>query len=339
MLIVFTLFLSMDLKSAVGTSTFIMTFTALIAAVSHFLIAPDILSSHLDCLLISIAVATLSSLLSAKAANRVKNRTVGLITGAVLTLLGLSMIFLRYREYILSSELIRGIFICITEFCEYVFILAAVLVVVHIVFRKLPSYIFRKLLHLVAFTSLVEMTLEAGEWYTASLTGILFAAVLFPVLRSLENHEWYKNLFVEKKRGEVKKSLVLLFGMYAALIAVCWGLLGKRYIAVASILMWGVGDGAAAIFGRTFGRHKTGLRFADSRKTWEGTGAMFAFAFLSGVAGMLLSGITVWQMIVFYPLIAAPFSAFTELVTKNGDDTVTVPVVTAAVIAIVSLLF
>lgn len=339
MFIVFTLFLSMDRKEAVGTSTFIMTFTALIASVSHFLIAPEILSEHLDALIISSVVTTVTALLSAKAANRIKSRTVGLVTGSVLTILSVILIFLRYRDYILESALIMGILSCMLEFSEYVFFSAVLLVIIYLVFRKLPSYIFRKLLHMVAFTSLVEMTLEAGEWYIASLTALLFASLIFPVLQALENHEWYKRLFVEKKRGEVKKSLVLLFGMYALLVALCWGLLGKRYVAVTSVLMWGVGDAAAAIFGRTFGRHRTGLKFADGAKTWEGSGAMLVFSFLAGVAAMLLSGTTQWQRIVFYPLLAAPFASYTELLSKNGDDTVTVPLVTAAVISLVSFIF
>ncbi len=339
MFIVFTLFLSMDRREAVGTSTFIMTFTALIASVSHFLIAPEILSEHLDALIISSVVTTVTALLSAKAANRIKSRTVGLVTGSVLTILSVILIFLRYRDYILESALIMGILSCMLEFSEYVFFSAVLLVIIYLVFRKLPSYIFRKLLHMVAFTSLVEMTLEAGEWYIASLTALLFASLIFPVLQTLENHEWYKRLFVEKKRGEVKKSLVLLFGMYAVLVALCWGLLGKRYVAVTSVLMWGVGDAAAAIFGRTFGRHRTGLKFADRAKTWEGSAAMLVFSFLAGVAAMLLSGTAQWQRIVFYPLLAAPFASYTELLSKNGDDTVTVPLVTAAVISLVSFIF
>ncbi len=339
MFIVFTLFLSMDRREAVGTSTFIMTFTALIASVSHFLIAPEILSEHLDALIISSVVTTVTALLSAKAANRIKSRTVGLVTGSVLTILSVILIFLRYRDYILESALIMGILSCMLEFSEYVFFSAVLLVIIYLVFRKLPSYIFRKLLHMVAFTSLVEMTLEAGEWYIASLTALLFASLIFPVLQALENHEWYKRLFVEKKRGEVKKSLVLLFGMYAVLVALCWGLLGKRYVAVTSVLMWGVGDAAAAIFGRTFGRHRTGLKFADRSKTWEGSAAMLVFSFLAGVAAMLLSGTSQWQRIVFYPLLAAPFASYTELLSKNGDDTVTVPLVTAVVISLVSFIF
>ncbi len=88
----------MELKTAVGTSTFIMTFTALIAAVSHILIHPTIVLEKWDVMILCIAVATVSSLLSARFANRVPARTVGLATGAVLTILGGAMLVLNYRS-------------------------------------------------------------------------------------------------------------------------------------------------------------------------------------------------------------------------------------------------
>ncbi|MDE6640313.1 MAG: sulfite exporter TauE/SafE family protein [Acetatifactor sp.] len=96
MLVVFTAFLGMELKTAVGTSTFIMTFTALIASVSHIIIHPAIVLERWDVLLICIVAATAASLVSAQFANRVKNRTVGLVTGAVLTVLGAAMLILNY---------------------------------------------------------------------------------------------------------------------------------------------------------------------------------------------------------------------------------------------------
>ena len=96
MLVVFTAFLGMELKTAVGTSTFIMTFTALIASVSHILIHPAILLEKWDVMLLCIVIATAASLLSARFANRVSSRTVGLVTGAVLTLLGASMLLLHF---------------------------------------------------------------------------------------------------------------------------------------------------------------------------------------------------------------------------------------------------
>lgn len=96
MLIVFSVFFGMELKMAVGTSTFIMTFTALIASVSHIMIHPAIVFEKWDVMIVCIITATAASLISARFANRVNNRTVGLVTGAVLTVLGAAMIILNY---------------------------------------------------------------------------------------------------------------------------------------------------------------------------------------------------------------------------------------------------
>ncbi len=95
-LVVFTAFLGYDLKTAVGTSTFIMTFTALIGFVSHSLIHPAIVLERWDVVIICIVTATTASLGSARFANRVSNRTIGLVTGVILTVLGAGMIWLQY---------------------------------------------------------------------------------------------------------------------------------------------------------------------------------------------------------------------------------------------------
>ena len=96
MLVVLTFFLGMDHKTAVGTSTFIMTFTALIASVSHMLIEPSIVMQRWDALLVCAGVATVSSLVSAQFANRVSARTVSMVTGVVLVVLGGALILIRY---------------------------------------------------------------------------------------------------------------------------------------------------------------------------------------------------------------------------------------------------
>lgn len=96
MLIVFTAMLRYDRRTAVGTSTFIMTFTALIASISHIMMEPAILLECWDYLLLSIVVATVFSLVGAQFANKVKGKTVGYVTGATLLILGLSMIAINY---------------------------------------------------------------------------------------------------------------------------------------------------------------------------------------------------------------------------------------------------
>ena len=96
MLIVLSAFFGMELKTAVGTSTFIMTFTALIASLSHIMIHPTIFFEKWDAMILCIVVATTASLISARFANRVNNRTVGMVTGVVLTVMGVAMIILNY---------------------------------------------------------------------------------------------------------------------------------------------------------------------------------------------------------------------------------------------------
>ena len=208
MLIVFTSFLGMELKTAVGTSTFIMTFTALIASVSHILIEPSIVMERWDVLIICIVVATLSSLISAQFANKVKSRTVGLATGIVLTVMGAAMIVLNYWDWISNCELLMQVLKCCGEFLEYIGFGALVLIMLHFTMR-MPKYVFRKLLHLVAFTSVIEMILVAENWMSASITALLFALLVYPILKLFEDRPWFSGLFVQKKDGEVKLSLLL----------------------------------------------------------------------------------------------------------------------------------
>ena len=113
MLIVFTAMLGYERKTAVGTSTFIMTFTALIASVSHILIEPTILLECWDFLLIAIVAATFFSLVSARFANRVKGKVVGYVTGAILLVLGLSMIIINNLDKIVKN------YAGILSLCDY----------------------------------------------------------------------------------------------------------------------------------------------------------------------------------------------------------------------------
>ncbi|MBQ8092404.1 MAG: sulfite exporter TauE/SafE family protein [Clostridia bacterium] len=221
MLIVFTAFLGMELKTAVGTSTFIMTFTALIASVSHILIHPAIVLERYDALLICASVATAASLISARFANRVSNRTVGLVTGAVLTVMGFGLILLHYWDFLSRFPLFTGTLDCLGKFILY--LIPCVLLIIPLRFlTRIPSFVYRKLLHIIAFTCVTLMIMVAANWQTAALASITVAAVIYPVLAILENQPWYPVLFVEKKPGEIKISLLLLFSMFAIVTWIGW---------------------------------------------------------------------------------------------------------------------
>jgi uncharacterized membrane protein YfcA/dolichol kinase len=326
MLVVFTAFLGMELKTAVGTSTFIMTFTALIASVAHIVIHPAIVLEKWDIMLLCIVVATVSSLVSARFANRVNNRTIGLVTGAVLTVLGGAMLILNYWDKICSIDLLYQVFICYGNLLKYLAPAVCILLLIRH-FCSVPDYIFRKLLHLIAFSIVTVMILSSSRWEAACLTSLSFAVIVYPILMLLEKEPWFDKLLVQKKPGEIKTSLLLLFIMIAADIAAAWGIFGKQYIAVVSVLMWGFGDAAAAIIGIRFGKHIVPWKISDGKKTWEGTMGMFLVSALVGCAMLiLLSGNSVGYCILAAVLSGA-VGALTELASKNGSDTVTVPAV------------
>ena len=93
MLLILTSVLGYELKTAVGTSVFIMTFTALTGAVSHFAIggAPDP-----RVLLFCVLSTLLWARIAAKFANRAAPAVLNRATGVVLTVLGASILAVNY---------------------------------------------------------------------------------------------------------------------------------------------------------------------------------------------------------------------------------------------------
>ncbi|MCI7736833.1 MAG: sulfite exporter TauE/SafE family protein [Clostridiales bacterium] len=89
MLLVLTSVLGYELKTAVGTSVFIMAFTALTGAASHFAIdgAPD-LSVLLPCVVFTLLFAQLG----ARLANRSTPERLNRMVGVVLTVLGAAIL-------------------------------------------------------------------------------------------------------------------------------------------------------------------------------------------------------------------------------------------------------
>ena len=333
MLVVFTMFLGMELKTAVGTSTFIMTFTALIASVSHILIHPAILFEKWPVMIICITTATAASLISARFANRVSSRTVGLTTGIVLTLLGAAMLVLNFREQIMSVPLAADVLDCLSTLIMY--IIPCILIALPIrVFTKIPSFVFRKILHMIAFTCITVMLLAAANWQAAALTSVLIAVLVYPLLAVFEHEPWYGRIFVQKTPGEIKRSLLKLFLMFAALITAAWGIMNKPHAAAAAILMWGQGDAAAALIGIPFGRHKVMFPPVNGKKSWEGTCGNLVVSFMTGMILLYLYCHYPLGRSFAASLTGAAAGAFTELISSSEWDTVTVPAVILAVMLV-----
>ena len=89
MLLVLTSILGYELKTAVGTSVFIMSATALTGSVSHFAIGgmPDV-EALILCVISTLAFAQISSFFANKASPKVLNR----VTGGILVALGTAIL-------------------------------------------------------------------------------------------------------------------------------------------------------------------------------------------------------------------------------------------------------
>lgn len=85
MLLILTSVMGYELKTAVGTSVFIMTFTALTGAVSHFVIGgmPNILILIL-CIVFTLVWARIAAVF----ANKAEPKTLNRVTGIILVILG-----------------------------------------------------------------------------------------------------------------------------------------------------------------------------------------------------------------------------------------------------------
>lgn len=95
MLLLLTGVLGYELKTAVGTSVFIMTFTALTGAVSHFAIGgmPD-----LWCLIFCVASTLLWARIAAKFANKATPATLNRATGVILVVLGAAILAVNFLQ-------------------------------------------------------------------------------------------------------------------------------------------------------------------------------------------------------------------------------------------------
>ncbi|MCC8044283.1 MAG: sulfite exporter TauE/SafE family protein [Clostridiales bacterium] len=91
MLFILTTILQYDLKTAVGTSVFVMTFIAFTGACSHFYFGD--VTNYIPALLLCIVFTLVSALIAAAVSNRLKDKTTNRVTGVVLFGLGLMMLW------------------------------------------------------------------------------------------------------------------------------------------------------------------------------------------------------------------------------------------------------
>ena len=218
------------------------------------------------------------------------------------------------------QELLHGFLIIIIYFV----VCASSALLIHL-FTPIPDEPFRKLLHFILLGSLLVWLLVFNRWWISALSAVAFALLVYPLLSLGEHLKCYSAMLTERKSGEIKQSLLVVFFMYAIVCAICWGWLDDRLLTIACIYAWGIGDALAALVGKRFGKHKIHWRGIDGKKSYEGTAAMFVVSFGSVLAVLSLRGGMDLLHMVPVALVTAAASALAELCSKDGADTIICP--------------
>ena len=203
-------------------------------------------------------------------------------------------------------------------------------------FLRIPDELFRKILHFILLGAYIPLIRAFESGWMASALALVLIVIFYPVITLAERWPAFASFLHQRKDGEIKNSMILALSMMAISTLVCWGWLGDRYLVLACIYAWGVGDAFAALVGKRFGKHKIHMKMADPNKSVEGSAAMLAASTIS-VWMVLLArgGISVGEAFGI-ALPAAAVSMFVELCTKDGYDTFTCPA--AAMLVILPML-
>lgn len=190
---------------------------------------------------------------------------------------------------------------------------------------KIPDELFRKILHFVLLGAYIPFLFAFHIWWHAVIFVVALILVIYPLLALAGRIPAFSTFVNERKKGEFKSSMVLALSVIAVSISICWGGFADRYLVLACVYAWGVGDAFAALVGKRFGRHKITLPFADCRKSVEGSTAMFVSSVLSVFVILTIRGGMGTGSCLLISLAAAAATTFVELCTKGGMDTVTCP--------------
>lgn len=199
-------------------------------------------------------------------------------------------------------------------------------------FLKIPDELFRKILHFILLGAYFPFLFGFRTWWISAGFAAGLIAIIYPLLALSGRIPAFSAFVNERKKGEFKSSMVLALSTVVLSISICWGLFGDKLLTLACVYAWGVGDAFAALIGKQFGKHKVGLPFADPRKSWEGSAAMFASSVISVLVVLLIRGGMGFGSCLLISVAAATVTTYVELCTKDGLDTITCPAAAMAVI-------
>ena len=204
---------------------------------------------------------------------------------------------------------------------------------------KLPDELFRKILHFIVLGAYVPFAFAFDKWWVSAGFAASLIIILYPILHFANRIPAFSSFMNERKKGEFKSSMILAVGMIALSISICWGVFGDRYLVLACVYAWGVGDAFAALVGKRFGKHKITWKLADNHKSVEGSVAMLVSSAIAVFIVLMIRGGLSIPATLLISAVSAFVSMLVELCCKGGLDTVFCPVSAMAVIIPLVMVF
>ena len=232
------------------------------------------------------------------------------------------------------QEFLQGALI----FLGYIFVFGTIIFGLRAII-KIPDELFRKILHFLLLGAYLPILFGFQTWWKPLILVAGLIVVFFPILYFLAKIPGFTAFVYERKNGEFKDSMVLALSVILVSVAIGWGILGDKYLVLASVYAWGIGDAFAALIGKKYGKHKIKWKLADNKKSVEGTLAMLISSTISVTAVLLVRGGITPIPCFLIAIVASTASTLMELCTKNGYDTITCPAVSMLIITPLLLAF
>ena len=199
---------------------------------------------------------------------------------------------------------------------------------------KIPDELFRKILHFILLGAYVPFLFAFDTWWISAGFAAFLIVVIYPLLMLVGYIPAFSTFVNERKKGEFKSSMALAFGVMALTISVGWGLLHDRYLVLASVYAWGVGDAFAALIGKRFGKHKLNWKLVDHHKSIEGSLAMLLTSAIAVFTVLQIRGGLDVISSLIVSVLTAGVATFVELCSINGFDTVTCPAISMMIVIV-----
>lgn len=199
-------------------------------------------------------------------------------------------------------------------------------------FTKIPDELFRKILHCIFLGAYIPLLFGFKVWWHSVIFIISLAIILFPILIIAGKIPEFSAFVNERRRGEFTNSMVLALGVMAVSTSIGWGIFNDKFLVLASVYAWGVGDAFAALIGKRFGKHKISWKFVDNKKSVEGSLAMVVCSTIAVFIVLLVRGGMNPILTLAISLLVSLASAFVELCSRGGYDTIFCPAISMVIL-------